>query len=364
MVDVVLPFRRAEELALVRVHAEAVAVRQRGRECGDVLVTDVKLTTRDVGELRGGGQSIGRVVAAERGVEDPAVVDHVGHAGGLGILCGVGVERILGLEVLHDSDLSLVAAVVEGGDGAGVRDHHVVHELESLVQAVLLAVGPVAHDEAALGRRRNLIEGEPVINLGELREAEDCVVYEGVDGRAREEALTAVLVERLRSVEVIERDVGHDAAALALGEERVIEVHALLIESARAGREDARPGDGNADTVHAEALAELEVHGVAVVEVARGVGRKTPLRSKKVVPRHLALAMGASLALDLIGGGGATVDEALGELSGHTWSFQRIRGRRPHLTTQKVPPGEKGKGSPAAKGRRDVLTRPCSDEAT
>lgn len=134
-------------------------------------------------------------MAAEGGVEYPAVVDDVGHASRLAVGGVVGVEGILGLQVLDNADLALKAALMEGDDSLGVGHHHVVHELEGLVQAVLLAVRPVADDKAALGGCGNLVKGKPVLDLGELGKAELGVLDEGIDGRARQESLAAVLVE-------------------------------------------------------------------------------------------------------------------------------------------------------------------------
>lgn len=146
-----------------------------------------------------------------------------GHAGGLAIGGVVGVEGILGLQVLDNADLALKAALMEGDDSLGVGYHHVVHELEGLVQAVLLAVRPVADDKAALGGRGNLVKGEPVLDLGELGKAELGVLDKGVDRRARQEALAAVLVKGLGRIEVIERDIGDNASFVAGGEKLVIE---------------------------------------------------------------------------------------------------------------------------------------------
>ena len=241
--NVVLAFGGAQKLALVGVHAEAVAVRQSRGQSFDVLIADIEFASRDVREPRGRLKRIGSVVSAERGIEHPAVVDNVSHSSGLSIGSGVRIERILRLKVLHDANLALITTVVESDDGTGVSHHHVVHELERLVQAILLAMGPVAHDETALSGCRDLVKGEPVFNLSELAKAEGRIIDEGIDGRAGEETFAAVLIERFGSVEVIERDVGHDTATLAFGKERVVEVHTLLIKRASPCREDTRPGN-------------------------------------------------------------------------------------------------------------------------
>ena len=107
----------------------------------------------------------------------------------------MGSRGYFGLQVLDNADLALKAALMEGDDSLGMGHHHVVHELEGLVQAVFLAVRPVANDKAALGGCGNLVKGKPVLDLGELGKAELGVLDKGVDRRARQESLAAVLVK-------------------------------------------------------------------------------------------------------------------------------------------------------------------------
>ena len=149
--------------------------------------------------------------------------------------------------------------LVEGDDGLGMGHHHVVHELEGLVRAILLAVRPVADDKAALGGRGNLVKGKPVLDLGELGKAELGVLDKGVDRRARQEALAAVLVKGLGRIKVIERDIGDNAGFIAGGKELVIEGDTLGVGFASAVGEDAAPCDGDADTVDAETLAQVDI---------------------------------------------------------------------------------------------------------
>jgi len=157
-----------------------------------------------------------------------------------------------------------------------------VHELEGLVQAILLAVRPVADDKAALGGRGDLVKGKPVLDLGELGKAELCVLDKGVDRRARQEALAAVLVEGLGRIEVIERDIGDNAGFIAGGEKLVIESDALGVNLAGATGEDAAPGDGDTNAVNAEALAQVDIDRILVVEVACGVGGEATLSSQEI----------------------------------------------------------------------------------
>ena len=262
-------------------------------------------------------------MAAEGGVENPAVVDDVGHASCLAVGGVVGVEGILGLQVLDNADLALKAALMEGDDSLGVGHHHVVHELEGLVQAVLLAVRPVADDKAALGGCGNLVKGKPVLDLGELGKAELGVLDEGIDGRARQESLAAVLVKGLRCIKVIERDIGDNAGLIAGGKELVIEGNTLGVNLTSAVGEDTAPSDGDTDTVDAEALAQVDIDRIFVVEVACGIGGEATLSSQEIVPGHFALAVRTGLALNLVSSGGAAKNKAVGELHGvgHESSF-------------------------------------------
>ena len=331
MVDVIFALGGTQELALVGVDAQAIVVGERGGQRDDVLVADVELAAGDMGQLGCGFHGVGCIVAAESGVEHPAVVDDVGHAGGLAVGSAVGIEGILGLQVLDNADLALKAALVEGDDSLGMGHHHVVHELEGLVQAVLLAVRPVADDKAALGGRGNLVKGEPVLDLDELGKAELGVLDKGVDRRARQEALAAILVKGLGRIKVIERDIGDDAGFIAGGKELVIEGNTLGVDLASAVGEDAAPSDGDADTVDAKALAQVDIDRVLVVEIACRIGGEATLGCQEIVPGHFALAVRTGLALNLVSSGGAAKHKAVGELHGvghessFLWDTNRVR---------------------------------------
>ena len=134
-----------------------------------------------------------------------------------------------------------MTALLEGEHRPRVGEHHVVLGLEALVQADLLSQGPGALDIAIDGRRRYLVEGEPVRDLGELLKAIACVGLEGVDGGGVEEV--AVGIEGGGGVEVMEGHVGLDAVGSAAGEEIVVELHALFVDRAHAAiGKDAAPG--------------------------------------------------------------------------------------------------------------------------
>ena len=106
---------------------------ERGGQRGDVLVADVELAAGDMGQLGRSLQGISCIVAAEGGVEYPAVVDDIGHASCLAVGSAVGIEGILGLQVLDNADLALKAALMEGDDSLGemcIRDRYVPRKPE------------------------------------------------------------------------------------------------------------------------------------------------------------------------------------------------------------------------------------------
>ena len=124
----------------------------------------------------------------------------------------------------------------------------------------------------------------------------------------------------------MQRDKRLNVVLVALGKEVVVELHALGVHLAGALGEDAAPGDGEANTVDAKLLAQLQIDGVLVVEVGGGIGREAALGLQEVVPGDLALTVGAGLALYLVGSSGAAKDKVLGKLRGRVGDASRING--------------------------------------
>ena len=124
----------------------------------------------------------------------------------------------------------------------------------------------------------------------------------------------------------MQRDKGLNVVLVALGKEVVVELHALGVDLAGAIGEDAAPGDGEANAVDAELLAQLQIDGVLVVEVRSGIGGKAPLGLQEVVPGNLALTVSAGLTLYLVGSGGAAKDKVLGKLRGRVGDASGING--------------------------------------
>ena len=245
--------------------------------------------------------------------------------GGLDVGGVVLVERVLKLQRLNDADLALKATVVEGQYCLGVGEHHVVLALEGLCQMRFDATGEGALDVGVGGIGPNLVKGEPIGHLvGVLLKAEGGKVHKGVDGLAVEEI--ALLKEGQRRVKVMQRDERLNVVLMALGEEIVIELDTLGVDFAGTVGKDAAPGDGEANAVDAELLAQLQIDGVLVVEVGSGIGGEAPLGLQEVVPGNLALTVGTGLALYLVGSGGAAKDKVLGKLRRRVGDASRVNG--------------------------------------
>ena len=325
VVQVVLAIVSLEEAALVIVDTQVVVVERCLAHNLEILVQDLDGAARDGSQAVGALEGVGRVVAAEGGVEQELVLQHVLVVGGLDVGGVVLVERVLELQRLDDADLALKAAVVEGQHGLGVGEHHVVLALEGLGQMSFDATGEGALDVGVGGVRPDLVKGEPISHLvGVLLKAEGGKVHKGVDGLAVEEV--ALLKEGKRRVKVMQRDKRLNVVLVALGEEIVVELDALGVDLAGAVGEDAAPGNGEANAVDAELLAQLQIDGVLVVEVGGGIGGEAALGLQEVVPGDLALTVGAGFALYLVGSGGAAKDKVLGKLRRRVGDASRVNG--------------------------------------
>ena len=245
--------------------------------------------------------------------------------GGFDVGGVVLVERVLKLQRLNDADLALKTAVVEGQYCLGVGEHHVVLALEGLGQMRLNTTGEGALDVGVGGVGPDLVKGEPVGHLvGVLLKAEGGKVHKGVDGLAVEEV--ALLKEGQRRIEVMQRDKRLNVVLVALGEEVVVELDTLGVDFAGTVGEDAAPGDGEADAVDTELLAQFQIDGVLVVEVGSGIGGEAPLGLQEVVPGDFALTVGAGLALYLVSSSGAAKDKALGKLRRRVGDASGVNG--------------------------------------
>ena len=315
MVKIVFAFVGAQEAALVVVDAQIIVECCSLAHDGKIILANLDAAAGNCGKAAGNLERIRGVVAPKGGVEKELVLQHVLVFSSVDVCGGILVQRILVLKRLDNADLAREPAALEREDGTGVGEHHVVLALEAFGQVGLFAAGESALDVGVGGVRPDLVEREPVGDVvRELLKAERGVVNKCIDGFAVEEI--ALFEQGEGRVEVVERDVGLDAVRSAALEEVMVVLDALGIDLAGSGGEDAAPGDGEADAVHAKALAKLKVARVLVVEVACGVGGEAALLLEEVVPSDLSFAVRLGFALDLIGCRGASEYKVGGELIG------------------------------------------------
>ena len=147
------------------------------------------------------------------------------------------------------------------------------------------------------------------------------VIGERLGGLAPFPAAKTVL-QGLRQVPVIERDVGRDSVREQRIDEAIVEVEALRIGRADAVGKDARPRNREAVGARAERLHERDVLLVAMIMVDRDVAgvavRDLAGRVGEAVPDRAALAILVPRAFDLVSRGRGSPDEPFRESSSTT----------------------------------------------
>ena len=187
-------------------------------------------------------------------------------------------------------------------DGPAVREVQVMHRGERgsrLVPARRVAALPVAE----VRRAPRLVEGRPGVHPVAERRADDAgVLLERIDGRAH--GPSALVLERLRQVPVVQRRDGLDPAREQSVHQTRVEVEARLVGGSPAGRLDPRPRDREAIRVQAERGHQIEVALPPVVVVARDVtGVAVPDESGGLaegVPDRRTAPVLVEAALDLV----------------------------------------------------------------
>ena len=97
MVQVVLAIVSLEEAALVVVNAQVVVVERCLAHNLEVIIQNLDGAARDGGQAVGALEGVGGIVAAEGGVEQELVLQHVLVVGGLDVGGVVLVEGVLKL---------------------------------------------------------------------------------------------------------------------------------------------------------------------------------------------------------------------------------------------------------------------------
>ncbi len=250
---------------------------------------------------------VGRVVALQKRVEEPARVVAVVAVRGRLVLRAVGgaVRRGVGhLRVELDAHLRLRVDPCERGFRAAVREEEVVAHADrggEVVQPRRVTPEPVADpgDDPRFGVADP--DGDP---LAQCLEHRPRVALEVIDDLGICPA--AAVLQRLREVPVVERSHGGDAGLADLARELAVPVESFLIEPAglRPVGVDPRPADREAVGSDVELFHERDVFVDAVVVVAgdvAGVSVGDVTRDvTKSVPDRLALAPLRPRAFDLV----------------------------------------------------------------
>ena len=195
--------------------------------------------------------------------------------------------------------------------------------VEVLLAEPVLGRGDAAGQEGLMEHGVDLVEGEPVLDpLAIALEQGAGVALEEADEAAVGPAVVgAGQVER--GLVVADGDQRLDAVLLELVEDPVVEGQPLLVGLGLVTeREDAAPGDGEAEDLEAHLRQQGDVLGVTVVEVdglelevvrCGGLGGRGQDAPGHDVLDGQALAVLVVGALDLVGGGGSAPQEAAGE---------------------------------------------------
>ncbi len=254
------------------------------------------------------------VAAAVEGVEpEPGLLPRGALRRGEVLGPGRGRPRRGGIQ--DDADRRVQAAGAVRAHGEAVAEEEVVgRAVRGGLVAPARGVEPVAVAEE--GGAPGLVDGEPAADAVAQRAEEDVrVVGEALRGPALGPAPR--LLEGRGQVPVVDRRRGLDAGLEEGVGQAAVVVEAGLERPARAGRLDARPGDGEAVRADAEASEELDILGPAAVGVAGEVAGHAPEHgpgpAAEVVPYRPAAAVRRGRALDLVGGGRRAPEEARGE---------------------------------------------------
>ena len=252
----------------------------------------------------------------EGAVHDEVGVEGVVQVGGVlvgGRVCGRICRR---QDVDHANASAQVLGLVKiliQVDGAGVGNELVVLALDAARHIKVMVGREVALDVLGVREADELVDGEPILDLAELAEAELGIAHIGVDSLAVEPV--ALVEQGGGGVKVMQGHIGLDAILFAAGEQLVVVLNALGegLGIVAVG-EDAGPGDGHTDGVESMLGRKADILLVAVVEITGRVGQKATLGDKVIVPHGLTLACHLRGAFRLVRGGCGAPNKALRQL--------------------------------------------------
>ena len=237
---------------------------------------------------------------------------------------GVGGERVGGHGKNHAADLGAGRQFACRSGGACGGDQLVVHRLVEVCVAELICRGVnTAGHERQVQHRVDFVEGQPVLHaLAVAGEHGAGVAFVEADEFAASPAVV-LLHQVQRGFVVAEGDERLHAVLFELVEHAVVEGEARLVRGFFvAAGEDTRPGDGETEDLETHLREQGDVFAVAVVEVDAFqlevvLGGFCGARMQAAGGQHIlqagALAVFVPGALELVGGGGASEEEAGGE---------------------------------------------------
>jgi len=188
----------------------------------------------------------------------------------------------------------------------------------------LAAVRGVAGSEVARvvaqdGRAPRLVEGDPVLALGDGLEHDTGIVLK-IEGELCPVQQTAVtLVESIGEIPVVEGDEGSDAGLEEVVDELDIVVNTLLVDGIVAATEgdDSGPREGEAVASDAQRLEEIDILLGTVIRVASyGAGAAIGDLAGNLaegIPDGRATAISLGRAFDLVGSGSKAPVEVSGK---------------------------------------------------
>src|SRR5207302_4535960 len=122
----------------------------------------------------------------------------------------------------------------------------------------------------------------------------------------------------LRQVPMIKRGKRADAGGEQSVYQAFVVIQAFLVRLARAGRLDARPGNGEAIALEIHGAQQRNVFRIAMIGIASDVAGVSAFYFadgvREAVPDGFALAVNVPCSLDLIGGSGRTPEKIFWEL--------------------------------------------------
>ena len=263
-----------------------------------------------------GDAGVLRIAPLEQRIHVPAHEARVLGGGSSLVGCARGRRGHAGL-VQHDAQRAGGAAGPHRAHCQAVRQQQVVRDLRGQLRIALawreLADLMAQHRGApglVVGRQR----GQPVAQPPRDRVGINSEVESGVAI-----APAAAILQSLRQVPVIQRRVRRDAALEQSIDEAVVEVQAALVEEPLPQRLHARPGDGEAVGIDAQARDHRDVVLPAAVVVA-GDGAALAIDgaaglAREGVPDRRAAAVDIDGALDLVGAGRDAPGEGVAQLT-------------------------------------------------